>query len=65
MIVSKQKNETSETLKAVILILSAFETFYDKVMPPQFILVNSNKEQFGEEIERLKNELVSNQIVIY
>lgn len=65
MIVSKQKNETSETLKAVILILSAFETFYDKVMPPQFILVNSNKEQFSEEIERLKNELVSNQIVIY
>lgn len=65
MIVAKQKAELSETLTAATVILASFETFYDKVMPPQFIRVNGDKEKFVDQIEKLKNEFVSNQIVIY
>lgn len=65
LITAKHKNEITEQVKAAIVLLSAFETFYDKVMPPQFIRLHGEKEEFIKEMELIGNEFVSNQIVIY
>ena len=65
MISAKQKTPMSNVLCAATLLLASFETFYDKVMPPQFIKVDCNKEEFAAQIEDLFGEFVSDQIVIY
>jgi len=65
MIASDQKNALSQTLLSAVVLLASFETLYDKVMPPQFIRVGENKEQFIEEFEKIGTKFVSGQIVIY
>lgn len=65
MIASEQKGALSDALLAPCVLLASFETFYNKVMPPQFIHVGKDKEKFAEEFEKISAKLVSNQIVIY
>lgn len=65
MISAKQKTQQSHVICAATLLLASFETFYNKVMPPQFIKVDCNKEEFASQIEDLFGEFVSDQIVIY
>jgi len=65
MITAKHNGELMEQVKAAVVLMSAFETFYDKVMPPQFIRLRGEKEAFLKEMELIGNDFVSNQIVIY